>query len=119
MISKKLIVAGAISTLAVFAFAQARSEYLAGLSGTGKGKARYKSAPEAAELQVEGERLSSNATYIVSVPNAMWTVTTNGFGSFRLAQRFGANRPAIVAGTPITVSTPAGATVQSGVFAAK
>ncbi|MBL8064987.1 MAG: hypothetical protein JNM34_03910 [Chthonomonadaceae bacterium] len=105
-----------------FAVSQSRTEVIAPMSGIGKGKVAFKVRDGGGELQAEGERLRRNTTYILNVGGGRFvrTVTTDGFGTYRLSVRFArGNAPAIVAGTRAVLLDGARNTVQRGVFANK
>jgi len=122
---KRLVAIGLVAIAALTIAQEVRREFLAGMSGTGKGKAVWKLRDTAthrqAELQAEGERLAPNTSYSLSLgANAPITVTTNGLGAYRLSRRFNtADRPSIAAGDPATLTDANSNVVQSGFFQPK
>lgn len=94
-----------------------RAEYLASLTGIGKGKAKFKvRGTREAELQVEGENSLRNTAMTVRVGALSYTTTSDAFGRFRVTDRFGANNmPTIGVGTAVSV-THSGGLVMSGSF---
>lgn len=93
------------------------------LTGMGKGQAEWKTQDKGtrlrAELEVEGEHLTADTDYTVTVgTNAPFTVTTDSFGEFESEQRFnGAARPTVNVGDSVTVSDATNTVVLSGTFA--
>ena len=118
---KKIIALSSVLVLTALVLAQGRLELRAELTGTGKGKAVWKTRDAGgqlqAELQVESENLPRNTPYTVNVGAASFQTMTNGFGKFSISQRYTTSaRPSISAGTPVTVVNLGGVTVQSGAF---
>jgi hypothetical protein len=122
-LSKVLIV----SCLALCAFAVAGNgdvDLRAQLTGTGNGKAEWKTQDRGtrlrAELEVDGEHLAANSPFAVTVgTNAPFMVTTDAFGEFESDMRFnGANRPTVNVGDSVTVADGTNTVVLSGVLAA-
>lgn len=122
---KRTLIVLATAALLVGAIAQTgRSEFESRMNGVGKGKASWKTRDSAtqfqAQLEVEGERLPKNAVLNVRVLNDTWPSASDAFGKFHLTKRFNTStRPAIAAGTPITVFAGDGSVLLSGTFSPK
>ncbi|MEQ1820911.1 MAG: hypothetical protein ABL949_00180 [Fimbriimonadaceae bacterium] len=101
-----------------------RAEFIAQMTGAGKGKAVWKTRDSATqmqgELQIEGERMAKNIAVKVEIAGYSWNSNTDALGRFRIVQRFNtATRPNIAVGTAAVVKNSAGATLMSGSFAVK
>ena len=115
-----------LAIAAVAVVQQSRVELRANLAaamGRAKGHATWKTRDQGqrmqAELEVEGERLARNADFTVTVgKNAPIDVTTDGFGSFEIDQRFiGPTRPTVAAGNVVTVTDANNVVVLQGTLA--
>jgi hypothetical protein len=117
-----ILVSAALMTAAI---AQTgRGEFIAQMTGAGKGKAVWKTRDSGtqmqAELQVEGERMARNIAVTVEIAGNTWTSTTDALGRFRIAQRFNTSvRPNIGVGTVAQVKNAKGVVLLTGTFAAK
>lgn len=115
-----LLITTAVAMTAFVIAQQGRIELRAILSGSGKGKAVWKTrdkGPEMqAQLQVEGERLVPGMDYTVFTGGYQYDALADAFGKIRVSQRYGAERPTITVGTPVTVENANGVTVLSGTF---
>lgn len=123
MMKNKVAVLGLAALLATAAIAQTGRMRLEGrLAGSAKGKAKWQTRDTAsqlqAELEIEGERLTPGATYMVLIgSNLPYSVTANSLGRFTFNQRFNsANRPSIEVDNVVVVTTDTGTTVMSGVM---
>jgi len=122
---KSSVAIGLVALAALTIAQEVRREFLAGMSGAGTGKAVWKLRDSAtqrqAELQAEGERLAPNTSYTLTLGgNATISVTTNGFGAYRLSRRYRtADRPSIAAGDTATLTDANNNVVQSGFFQPK
>ena len=108
------------------AFALALGTFQATLTGANgaKGKAKFvtkqRNGGTQAELDVEGENLRANTDFTVTIESSNWQVHTDALGRFSVPFRYrGVGIPNIGAGTAVSVTNGAGATVLSGVFQAK
>jgi NAD(P)-dependent dehydrogenase (short-subunit alcohol dehydrogenase family) len=123
--NKKLTLLATGALVASIALAQAgRLELLANMTGSGKGKAKYKAITKGgvfeAQLELEGENLRPNTSYVVGISNGFTAnVKTNALGRYAFAQRFAAPSLPFRAGMTVTLSPVGGAVIQTGTFAAK
>jgi len=118
---RTILISAAVAMTALVVAQQVRIELRAVLVGQGKGKAVWKTRDTAtqkqAELQVEGESLKPGGDYTVFIAGYEFDALADGFGKIRVATRYStAQRPNIVAGTPVRVENANGATVLSGSF---
>ena len=119
---KTTLIVLATATLLVGAVAQSgRAEFLANMSGQGKGKSTWKIRDNGtqfqAELQAEGENLARNTVYRLRILTNTWNVTTDGFGKYAFARLYTtANRPNIVAGTTVRLYRTNGTLAQTGTY---
>lgn len=120
---KAISIAVALGAFALVLAAGDKTIIQAGLTGNGKGKAKFQVSQSnggQAELEVEGEKLQRNTRHTVSVSGGLVeaVVTTDGFGRFNLARRYTARGiPGIKSGDLVVVRNASNVVVLSGRFA--